>query len=99
MNFLIFFIKFLGVCQLAVAVNKIDTVDFSELRFNEIKKSLRLFLKNAGFKESDVSYIPCSGLTGENLIKSESQELKSWYNGPTLLGAIGKCRRICRMHP
>ena len=75
--------------QLAVAVNKIDSAEFSQDRFLDITKSLRTFLKTAGFKESDVMYIPCSGLTGENLIKRESQELESWYTGPTLLQAIG----------
>ena len=74
-----------------VAVNKMDTVDFSEDRFNEIKKKLGQFLKQAGFKENDVTYVPCSGLSGENLTKPPTEpKLASWCKGPTLVEQIGK---------
>ena len=37
-----------------------------------------------------MSYIPCSGLTGENLVKKSTvPELTVWYSGPTLLATIG----------
>lgn len=79
--------------QLAVAVNKLDTVNWSQERFMEIKTSLRHFLKTVGFKDADVIYVPCSGLSGENLVKPSMVEaLNSWYTGPTLLQAIGKFR-------
>lgn len=81
----------LGMTQLAVAVNKLDTVNWSQERFMEIKTSLRHFLKTVGFKDADVIYVPCSGLSGENLVKPSTVEaLNSWYTGPTLLQAIGK---------
>lgn len=84
-------VRSLGVSQLAVAVNKLDTSNWSQDRFNEITKKLKSFLKQAGFKDSDVSYVPCSGLTGENLIKPPSEpELLKWYNGPYLLDVIDK---------
>ena len=74
-----------------MAVNKLETVDWSQNRFNEIRTNLRQFLKTVGFREADVIYVPCSGLTGENLVNpGESDKLTSWYNGPTLLHAIGK---------
>ena len=56
-----------GVSQLVVAVNKLDTVDWSESRFTEIVAKLKVFLRTVGFKESDVTYVPCSGYTGDNL--------------------------------
>jgi len=35
-------------------------------------------------------YVPCSGLTGENLIgPCEEPLLLRWYNGPSLLDRIG----------
>ncbi|CAG9782780.1 unnamed protein product [Diatraea saccharalis] len=81
----------LGVNQLAVAINKLDTTNWSQERFNEISKKLKAFLKQAGFKDSDVMYVPCSGLTGENLVKSPSEpELVKWYQGPCLLDVIDK---------
>lgn len=84
-------VRSLGVSQLAVAVNKLDTTNWSQERFNEITKKLKTFLKQAGFKDSDVTYVPCSGLTGENLVKSPTEaELLKWYNGPCLLDVIDK---------
>lgn len=77
--------------QLGVVVNKLDTVGWSQDRFQEITSKLSAFLRQAGFKESDVTYVPCSGLTGENMVsKPTSSELLSWYSGPCLLEVIGK---------
>ncbi|XP_059048964.1 protein HBS1 [Achroia grisella] len=84
-------VRSLGVSQLAVAVNKLDTTTWSQERFNEITKKLKVFLKQAGFKEADVTYVPCSGLTGENLVKTPTEpELLKWYSGPCLLDVIDK---------
>ncbi|XP_032528780.2 protein HBS1 [Danaus plexippus] len=84
-------VRSLGVNQLAVAVNKLDTNNWSQERFNEITTKLKSFLKQAGFKDSDVTYVPCSGLTGENLVKSTTEvELLKWYDGPCLLDVIDK---------
>ncbi|KAK7079318.1 HBS1-like protein [Halocaridina rubra] len=82
-------IRSLGVSQIVVAVNKLDTVEWNQDRFVEVKSGLRQFLKTVGFKDADVVYIPCSGLTGENLVKPCSDEkLCSWYSGSTLIQAI-----------
>lgn len=82
-------VRSLGVTQLAVAINKLDTVSWSQERFNEIKDKLKAFLKQAGFRENDVTFVPCSGLTGQNLVdKSTENELVSWYNGSSLLEVI-----------
>ena len=49
-----------------------------------------MFLKQAGFKERDVSFVPCSGLSGVNLTEtSTNPDLNKWYKGPTLLEVIG----------
>lgn len=82
-------VRSLGVTQLAVAVNKMDQVNWQQERFQEITSKLGHFLKQAGFKESDVYYIPTSGLSGENLTtKSKEAELTAWYSGPCLLEQI-----------
>lgn len=87
-------VRSLGVNQLCVVVNKLDTVQWSKDRFDEIVQKLRIFLKQAGFKESDLNYIPCSGLTGENLVKPPTDpQLTEWYKGPTLLNIIGKTKK------
>ncbi|XP_033091283.1 HBS1-like protein isoform X3 [Trachypithecus francoisi] len=82
-------VRSLGVTQLAVAVNKMDQVNWQQERFQEITGKLGHFLKQAGFKESDVAFIPTSGLSGENLItRSQSSELTKWYKGQCLLEQI-----------
>lgn len=84
-------VRSLGVSQLAVAINKLDTANWSQDRFNEITNKLKVFLKQAGFKDTDVTYVPCSGLIGENLVKPASEpELTKWYKGPCLLDVIDK---------
>ncbi|XP_012676665.2 HBS1-like protein isoform X1 [Clupea harengus] len=82
-------VRSLGVTQLAVAVNKMDQVSWQQERFQEITNKLGHFLKQAGFKDSDVFYIPSSGLSGENLTsRSSVSELTSWYKGPCLVEQI-----------
>ncbi|CAF4133628.1 unnamed protein product, partial [Rotaria sp. Silwood2] len=71
-------LRALGVSQLICAVNKMDTVEWSQERFEEIVKKLSSFLKSSGYKESDVTYVPLSGWTGENLIAPNNPPL-SWY--------------------
>lgn len=82
-------VRSLGVTQLAVAVNKMDQVNWQQERFQEISSKLGHFLKQAGFKDSDVFYIPTSGLSGENLVtRSSAPQLTAWYTGRCLLEQI-----------
>ncbi|XP_076170695.1 translation elongation factor EF-1alpha (GTPase) HBS1 isoform X1 [Ptiloglossa arizonensis] len=80
-------LRSLGISQLAVVVNKLDTVDWSENRFNEIVDKLSVFLKQAGFKDN-VTFVPCSGLCGENIVTKPKESLSNWYMGPTLVSVI-----------
>lgn len=65
-----------------------DMCDWSKDRFDEICKKIGAFLtKQVGFKESDLQYVPVSGLIGENLTTaSKNEKLTSWYNPPTNTG-------------
>lgn len=88
-----FFIKSLGVLQLAVAVNKLDVMDWAQEQYELIITKLGVLLKQAGFEEKDVAYVPCSGLTGENLTGPAKQEkLTTWYKGPCLADVIGSTK-------
>jgi len=80
----------LGVGQLVVAVNKMDSIDWNKERYDNIVIKLKTFLtKQAGFRECDVFYIPCSGLSGENLVEGASEsQLTSWYQGECLVERI-----------
>lgn len=77
--------------QLAVAINKLDNVSWDEARYNEITAKLRSFLRQAGYRESDFTFVPCSGLTGANLIDRPAADspLTKWYSGPCLVDVIG----------
>lgn len=67
-------------------------MNWSQPRFEEVRTKLSTFLvKSAGFREGEVRFVPCSGLIGENLTqKPKADTLCSWYDGPTLLEAIGE---------
>ncbi|XP_034175498.1 translation elongation factor EF-1alpha (GTPase) HBS1 isoform X2 [Osmia lignaria lignaria] len=80
-------LRSLGVLQLAVVINKLDTVDWSKERFNEIVEKMNVFLKQAGFKDN-VPFVPCSGLSGENIVTKPKEPLSNWYTGPTLVDVI-----------
>ena len=80
----------LGIKQLVVGINKMDdsTVNYSQERFNEIKKESWGFLKKFGYKEKNLTYVPISGYRGENLF--ERSDKMPWYKGPSLLEAVDK---------
>jgi elongation factor 1-alpha len=78
--------KTLGVNQLVVAVNKMDTVDYSEERYKEIKDEIGGFLKGIGYKMDEVNFIPVSGIEGHNL--KDDLGKTPFYKGPTLLAAL-----------
>ncbi|XP_012166080.1 protein HBS1 isoform X2 [Bombus terrestris] len=85
-------LRSLGISQLTVVINKLDTVDWSKERFDEIVSKMSVFLKQAGFKDN-VTFVPCSGLSGENILKKPKEPLSNWYTGPTLVNVINnfKC--------
>lgn len=69
----------LGIEKIIVGVNKMDSCDWSEQRFNEIKEEMSKMLQQAGFKPKQVPFIPYSGYQGENLV--EKTEKMPWYKG------------------
>src|SRR3989338_740763 len=75
--------KTLGVQQLGVAVNKMDTIGYSKDKFEKVKGEVTTLLKSMGYKVDQVPFIPVSGLIGDNVAKRSDK--MSWYTGPTLL--------------
>ncbi len=75
-------LRTMGVEQLAVMVNKMDTIDYSEEKFNKVKEDVTSLLKTVGINPEKVTFIAVSGLKGDNIVnKSENM---GWYKGPTL---------------
>ncbi|KIY52556.1 elongation factor 1-alpha [Fistulina hepatica ATCC 64428] len=71
----------LGVRQLIVAVNKMDTTKWSEDRFNEIVKETSTFIKKVGYNPKGVAFVPISGWHGDNMLEESSN--MTWYKGWT----------------
>ncbi len=69
----------LGVEQLIVGINKMDSCDWSEQRYNEIKEEINKMIKSAGFLPKRVPIIPYSGFKGENLV--EKTDKMPWFKG------------------
>ncbi|KAG0597182.1 hypothetical protein M758_UG318500 [Ceratodon purpureus] len=82
-------VRSLGVEQLIVAVNKLDAVDFSKERFDVIKSTLQPFLKQCGFRDGSVQWVPVSAADGQNLTCTTTEpSLKAWYDGPCLVELV-----------
>ena len=81
-------VRSMGVQRLIVAVNKLDTVQWSKDRFDEISQQISAFLAAAGFQSKNITLIPCSGLTGDNVVHLATTELASWYSGPPLIDLL-----------
>ena len=79
-----FFINnLLRVKEVIVAVNKMDLVNYSEEVYNNIKADFEALNAKSTFKEQNVSYIPLSALTGDNVV--EQLGGMPWYQGQTIL--------------
>jgi elongation factor 1-alpha len=69
----------LGVRQLIVAINKMDTANWAEARYQEIIKETSNFIKKVGYNPKEVPFVPISGFNGDNMIEPSSN--CPWYKG------------------
>ncbi|OAP54839.1 translation elongation factor Tu [Fonsecaea erecta] len=83
-------VRSIGVQRIIVAVNKMDVAEWSEERFNEIRQQMAAFLSSVGFQAKNVTFVPCSGLGGENILTKPSDPRSSWYTGSTLVDELDK---------
>eukprot|EP01071_Lankesteria_metandrocarpae_P010651 Lankesteria_metandrocarpae@DN5362_c0_g1_i1.p1 len=73
----------LGIKQMIVGVNKMDSCQYKEERYNEIQREVSGYLKRIGYKADKLQYVPISGFVGDNMI--EKSDKMGWYKGKTLL--------------
>uniref|UniRef100_A0A8D0XSY3 Tr-type G domain-containing protein n=1 Tax=Sus scrofa TaxID=9823 RepID=A0A8D0XSY3_PIG len=71
----------LGVKQLIVAVNKMDSTEpaFSAARFQEITKEVSNYIKKIGYNPASVAFVPISGWHGDNMLEPSTN--MPWFKG------------------
>ena len=76
-----FIASLLKIPHIIYCINKMDLVDYSEDRFEEIKEELEAF--SSKLEVNDIRFIPVSALKGDNVVnKSKNMD---WYEGGTLM--------------
>lgn len=79
-----YLLHLLGVRQVAVIVNKMDRVDFSQQRFDEISDEISAHLNSLGVTPTAI--VPISAREGDGV--TERTARIGWYNGPTVVEGI-----------
>jgi elongation factor 1-alpha len=75
-------LRTMGVKEIAVSINKMDTVEYKEEAFTKVKGEVSDLLKAVGIDASKTTFLAVSGLKGDNIYKKS--ENMSWYKGPTI---------------
>lgn len=77
----------LGIKHVVVAINKMDLVDFSEQKYNEIQADYLTFVEQLGDrKPQDIQFVPLSALRGDNVVNAS--ESTPWYQGKPLMAIL-----------
>ncbi len=76
-------LRTMGVKNLAVAINKMDSVNYDEAKFNSVKEEVGKLLKGVGISPEKTTFVACSGLQGDNVVNKSSK--MAWYKGPTIM--------------
>ncbi|MGN1033604.1 MAG: sulfate adenylyltransferase subunit 1, partial [Intestinibacter sp.] len=79
-----YILSLIGIKKVYVVLNKMDLVDYSEKRYETVKRDMDVFLK--GLNINPLGYIPVSAYEGENITK-KSEKL-DWYKGGTIIESI-----------
>ncbi len=79
-----YILSLLGIRKVYVIVNKMDLIDYSQQKFNQIRDSFNEFLGN--LKVHPLKYIPVSAFLGENITKLSDK--MPWYQDLPVLEAL-----------
>ncbi len=89
----------LGINQVKFIINKMDLVDYQETAYLETVEIVKRLLKDIRSpwlrQLTDTSFIPISGLHGDNLVNKS--EKMPWYNGPTLAKSLQEFKPVTRI--
>lgn len=79
-----YLVSLMGIRHVALAINKMDTIDFDEHTYKQIEKEFRQLAEPLGF--ASITAIPLSALKGDNITSRSPRS--HWYKGPTLMGYL-----------
>jgi len=82
----VFLARTLGIAQLIVAINKMDTVNYDESKYKQVKADVEKLLKTVGYKTEEIPFIPTSAFEGDCI--SKKSEKMPWYTGPSVLESL-----------
>lgn len=91
--------KTAGVKHLVVLVNKMDdpTVNWDFVRYSECKDKILPYLKKLGFNPTkDLTFMPCSGITGMGIKEQIDESICPWYRGPAFIPFIDELPSLNR---
>lgn len=84
-----FFINnLLRIKDVVIAINKMDLVDFSKEKYNEIKAEIEFIASKSEYKSQNLTFIPMSALQGDNVVNKSLNT--PWYSGDTLMHHLEK---------
>lgn len=86
----VFLARTLGIDQLIVAINKMDLVDYSEDRYEEVKDEVSELIKTVGYKPKEVPFVAVSAFVGDNI--TQKSDKTPWYKGPTIVEALDQLK-------
>jgi elongation factor 1-alpha len=81
-----YLLRVLGINQIIVVISKMDTVNYDQKRFEELKQQVINLLKPLGFPVDKIPIIPTAAQVGENITKRSDK--MPWYKGPCLVEAL-----------
>lgn len=76
-----YLVSLVGIHRVALAINKMDLVDYSQEAFDQISEEYAEFAADLGFDE--IAPIPVSALNGDNVV--EHSDATPWYDGSPLM--------------
>lgn len=79
-----YMLSMLGIKQIAVVINKMDLVDYSQEVYEKVKKEYLEFLKQINMEPKFV--LPISAFGGDNVV-SKSENMP-WYDGMNILEVL-----------
>ena len=83
-----YMLSLLGIKQVIVVINKIDLLDYSQEKFNQVSSDIVATLKQ--MQIAPITCIPVSARIGDNI--ANHSEKTPWYNGLSLLESLDKLK-------